>query len=174
MSTKKTRQEKRDERFKDIIRGADGKPIYTGDLYQINPGHTRSTFVIDLLIVSLCVVGSGFIDSRNAIGSFIIIIPYIVEACALFALVWNSVKVLAPVEVRAYSLDKASKAIAGASTILAIFAILGGVTSTLYLIKYTNGGEMVKSLLYVALRFCAAYSAKAYGKRYKHAEWTKI
>ena len=97
------RKKKREAKFRDIIQDTEGNIVYTGDLWRIADSEEagsgrrqRITLIAVIVVIALAVIGSGFIDSKNAIGSFYVVLPYIGEVSALFGLVWNAVKVLLP------------------------------------------------------------------------------
>ena len=99
------RKRKREAKFRDIMQDAQGNVIYTGDLWRIadskeagSGAKQRNVLIAVLFVLALTVIGSGYIDAQNAMGSVYVILPYIGEVSALFGLLWNAAKVIVPSE----------------------------------------------------------------------------
>ena len=166
---------RRDKRLRDIQLDAQGNPVYTGAVFRIagDEGKTRLYLGLGLAALAAVVIGSGCIDAAGATNSFYVILPFIGEVCALFALCWQAVKIIAGREgVRQYVYDTAKGVIPGACRVLTVFALFGLVASGCYL--WSHGfGQTVKSVAYLVLKILAAAGAERYGRAYKGLEWTE-
>ena len=175
------RREKREARLREITMGDDGRYSYTGDLWKIadseeagSGAKQRGVLIAGLFVIALAVIGSGYIDAQNAMGTFYVVFPYIGEVSALFGLLWNAAKVLVPSEVRTYALERAKPRIPGACRILTVFALAGLLFSAIYLIRYGAGeAKTADGIAYLMLKFAAAALAEWYGRRFKAADWLK-
>lgn len=175
------RKEKREARFRDIMQDAEGKVVYTGDLWKIADSEAgsgakqRGILTVVLAVIALAVIGSGCIDAKNAMGSFYVVLPYIGEVSALFGLAWNAVKVLLPSEgVRTFTLEYAGPRIAAACRILMVFALAGLMFSGIYMIRSGAGDKTMDSIAYLMLKLAAAVLAEWYVRRFRATEWEKI
>lgn len=170
------RKDRLKERYKDIIQDTAGNLIYTGESFRIagDSSKVRAVLIIWLLVIAALVIGSGCIDAAGANSAFYVILPFIGEAAALFALAWNAVKVIYGRDsVRKYVLDAANERIPGACRILAVFAGLGMILSAVYLMKHGMEGETFKSVLYPVLKLAAAAAAEYYRRIYTSVEWIR-
>ena len=174
------RKERREAKLKDIMQDAGGNIVYTGDLWRISedggPGPGRRTMLIaGLALLPVIVIGSGFIDAKNATGAFYVVLPFIGEVSALFGLAWNAVKVLLPGSgVRTYELQQASERIPAACTILMIFALTGLALSVLYLALNGAGDDMADGIAYLMLKLASAAIAGWYRRLFKTTAWEKV
>lgn len=168
---------KRNEKYKDFYVDTEGKAIYTGESFMISgeePSKLRAVLATMVVLLAAAVIGSGCIDARSAMGAFYVILPYIGEVSALFALAWHSAKVLSKAEIRSYVLDSARKTIPGASRVLTVFAGFGAIASIVYLARYGAGDEVLKSFAYISLKVAAAIMSEIYGKTFGKIQWDKI
>lgn len=176
------RKKKREAKFRDIIQDTEGNIVYTGDLWRIADSEEagsgrrqRITLIAVIVVIALAVIGSGFIDSKNAIGSFYVVLPYIGEVSALFGLAWNAVKVLLPSGgVRTSVLEHARPMIPGACRILTVFALAGLLFSGIYMMRHGAGDKMLDSIAYLMLKVAAAALAEWFCRRFNLTEWEKI
>lgn len=181
MAGKGRSKERREERLRDIMQDASGKPVYSGDLWHIadadGPGSAlrqRMLLIAGLAALALIVLGSGCIDAKNAMGAFYVVLPFVGEVSALFGLVWNAVKLILTGEgVRSYVLDRARSRIPAACRILSIFAAAGFILSILYLVLHGIGETPADSLAYLLLKFAAAIMAEWYRRSFISTVWEK-
>ena len=167
-----SRRDRVKARLRDIESDERGNMVYTGESLRAEDESGRIRFMIVLIVLAACVIGSGCIDAAGAAGSFYVIFPFIGEVSALFALCWNSVKVLAGgSKVRRYVLDNASGKIPGACRILTVFAAAGLLLSGLYLAQNGMGGEPAKSIMYLVLKLGAAVLAEVCRRIYISINW---
>ena len=176
------RKRKREAKFRDIMQDAQGNVIYTGDLWRIadskeagSGAKQRNVLIVVLFVLALTVIGSGYIDAQNAMGSVYVILPYIGEVSALFGLLWNAAKVIVPSEgVKTYSLEHARPRIPGACRILTVFALMGLLFSAIFLFRHGAGEDKTADgIAYLMLKLSAAALAEWYGRRFRATEWEK-
>ena len=174
------RKEKREARFRDIMQDAEGKVVYTGDLWKIADSESgsgakqRGILTAVLAVIALAVIGSGCIDAKNAMGSFYVVLPYIGEVSALFGLAWNAVKVLVPSEgVRTYTLEHVSPRISGACRILTVFALAGLLFSAVYFFRHGAGEKTMDGIAYLMLKAAAAALAEWFSRMFSSVSWEK-
>lgn len=169
-----THKDKLKEKYNDIIQDTEGNYIYTGETLKASPdpGKTRLLLAGWLLTLAALIIGSGCIDAAGADSAFYVIMPYIGEVAALFALTWNAVKIVAGGEkIRKYVLNTAKERIPGACRILTIFASLGLVLSALFLLRNGMEGQTAKSILYLVLKLLTAITAEYYNKLFRSIDW---
>ena len=175
------RKERREAKLRDIMQDAQGNVIYTGELWRISeddeaggPGR-RTMLIAGLALLTVIVIGSGFIDAKNATGAFYVVLPFIGEVSALFGLAWNAVKILSGKNgARTYDLQHASERIPAACTILMIFALTGLALSVLYLALNGAGDDMADGIAYLMLKLASAAIAGWYRRLFKTTAWEKV
>ena len=173
------RKERREARLRDITMDDGGRYSYTGDLWKIADSETagsaakqRVILMAMTVVLAMIVIGSGCIDARNAMGSFYVVLPYIGEVSALFALLWNAAKVLVPSEgVRTYALEHSKPRVIGACRILMVFALAGLLFSAIYLFRHGAGGKTADGIAYLLLKAAAAVLSEWYGRRFAATAW---
>lgn len=168
---------KRKEYLKDYVRGENGKYSYSGKVYlfygtesERKSAYARLLILAAVLLASI--VASGLIDAPCAIRAFYVIVPFIGEVCAFFALAWYLSKILLEgKELRGYVFETANNRIEPAATILMFFAAFGIAAAGLYLIFHGFEGEMFKSLFYLVLKGCNGILAFCFKKYYNKLQW---
>ena len=160
------------------IREEDGRLVYTGDVFRMvrRDGKTGAGrfLAAGVLPAAAFVILSGCLDTAGAADAFYVILPYIGEVCALFALVWNLLKlVMEKGKVRAFVRETVQGRIPGAAKLLALFAAAGCVMSAVYLFRNGLGGEAVKSIAYPALKVMTCAAALYYDKLFRSVIWEK-
>jgi hypothetical protein len=174
----KGKKERREARFKDIVQDVSGNVVYTGELWRISGDDSRrqkTMLAAGLTVLIITVIGSGCIDAKNAMGAFFVVLPYIGEVSALFGLVWNAIKLIAPSEgVRTYVLDHVRPRIPGACRILTVFAVAGLILSALYMMLNGTGGDLADGIAYLLLKFAAAVFAEWYRRLFISIKWDTV
>ena len=171
---------KRKDYLKEYKQGADGKFTYSGKTYKYaGTEQERLTVNRNLILLAAAllasIVISGLSDAPCAIRAFYVILPFIGEVCAYFALAWSLVKMLMEGrEMRGYVFERAHNRITPAALILMFFAIFGALAAGLYLLGHGFEGQMVKNLLYIIFKGCNALLAFCFKKYYNTLEWTVI
>ena len=167
---------RRDKKLRDIQLDAQGNPVYIGKTYRISGDDRRTRLHLGLGLAALAavVIGSGCIDAAGTTNSFYVILPFIGEVCALFALCWQAVKIIAGREgVRQYVHDAARGMIPGACRVLTVFALFGLAASGWYLWRH-GLGQAAKSIAYLVLKVLAAAGAERCGRAFRDLEWTEV
>ena len=171
---------KRKDYLKDYTQGSDGKYSYGGKSYSMAcSDQERKKTCLNLVLLAVLllasVVASGLSDARCAIGSFYVIIPFIGEVSALFALAWYLVKLLMEgKEIRGYIFETANNRIPPSCIIMIFFSALAFGTSALYLAFNGFGGEALKSMLYLALKVLNGVLAFCIKKYYNTIQWSVL
>ena len=173
-----SRRERQKEKFRDISQDERGNAVYTGAMHrhagdEAMRRRTKAGLSICLLAIAASVIGSGCIDSKGAMGSFYVILPYIGEVSAMFALMWSSAKLLGPKEIRTFVLENSGDKINGECRILTFFALAGLMFSAVFVARNGMGGETVANILYLVLKLASAVLAEFYRKTFSSAEWIK-
>ena len=171
---------KRKEYLKDSKQGEDGKYTYGGKTYKFQGTEQERlkayrNLILLAVLVLVSVAVSGLNDAPCAIKSYTVIVPFIGEVCALFALCWNLSKLLMEGrEIRGYIFEIANNRIPPAALILMAFAGLGILTAALYLAFHGFEGQITKSILHLAMKACNALLAFCFKKYYNTLQWTVI
>jgi len=166
------------EYLNDFVLNDDGGYSYTGRRYTVDRhyafyGDVYRKLLIGAIIMAACSVGSGMIDAAGATGAFYVIIPFIGEISALFAMFWNIVKLMSQGEVvKEYAFKKTNLWIPGGAAVLMFFALTGLVMSTVYIITHGFEDKVFKCFLYLALKTVIAFLAFAYKKYYNTIQWS--
>ena len=168
---------KRKDYLKDYKQSDSGKYEYSGKSYTFagTPEERKKAYAILYgltVLLTASVVGSGLIDAAGMVNTFYVIVPYIGEICALFALWWNLSKLLMEGEkIRGYIHESVKAKVDPAAIIMVFFAVCGLVMSALF--QLTNGFEdkMIKCLFYLLLKALNAVLAFLIRKYYNSLEW---
>ena len=171
---------KRKEYLKDYKQGADGSFKYSGKNYRFagteqerRAAYRNLILLAALLLASVAV--SGLNDAPCAIRAFYVIIPFIGEVCAFFALAWNLSKlIMEGREIRGYIFEIADNRIPPAALILMFFAVFGILAAGIYLVSNGFEGEVLKSILYLVFKGLNAVLAFCFKKYYNTLKWTVI
>ena len=167
------RMSRRERRLQDIHINEAGEAVYTGRMLRIsgNGGRTRLYLALGLAGLAAVVIGSGCIDAPGTTNTFYVILPFLGEVCALFALAWQAVKVIAGREgVRAYVHEAADKTVPGACRVLSVFALFGLAAALCYLLR-SGAGMSAKAVAYLVLKILAAAGAERYGRFWRGLRW---
>ena len=169
------RAQRRREKLADIVRDANGDPVYVGEEYALagDGRGQRLRFGAILAALAAAVIGSGCIDAAGANSAFYVILPLLGEVSALFALCWNAVKILTSDRLRKYTYESAGRLIPGACRVLTVFALFGLIASASHLARFGLGAQPVKSAAYPALKLLAAALAERCDRFYRDLEWEK-
>ena len=168
---------KRKEYLKDYKQGSDGRYTYSGKTYGFDGDESerkKSYLTLTAMTVVLLagIIGSGCIDAAGANGAYYVIVPFIGEVCAFFALAWNMSKLLFEGErIRGYIFETANNRIPPALLILMFFALFGMAASVLYLASHGFEGKMLKAILYIVLKGFNAVLAFIVKKYYNNLSW---
>lgn len=146
----------------DFKRTADGGYVYEGTVYRFCvPAKAQTALRVRLgfgaAAAAAAVIGSGCINAAGMSNTFYVILPFIAEVSALFALCWQTGRLLAAGEkMRAYVFEPVRRRLPLAALLLSVFALLGLLCAGVYLLLHGWEGKPFLSLLYLALKAAAA------------------
>ena len=168
---------KRKDYLKDYKQGASGNYEYGGKCYVYSGSNEERkkaylTLVGLMVLLTASVISSGLIDAAGMVNTFYVIIPFIGEVSALFALWWCISKLLMEGEkIRGYIFENANNKIPPAALILIVFALVGLAMSAVFMIFNGFEGKMLKCFLYLILKVLNAALAFFVKKFYNNLEW---
>ncbi len=171
---------KRWEYLNDYKKDSGGRYVYTGGYYTFSgTGEERkkayAVLTALLVMISAVVIGSGCINAAGMSNTFYVIIPYIFEVAALFALVWNSVKLLkSGKNIKEYNFSSAMKYISPASVMLAVFAAAGLICSAVFIILNGFDGGTFRCVLYLAAKAADVTLGLIFRKQFLNYKWEKL
>ena len=157
--------------------GADGKYIYTGDVYTLKGDYKKIYLKISVLCVllALCITGSGFINAAGMNNSFYVIIPFVAEVICLFVILWNSVRVIyAGQNVRAYIYEPGVPRITAGALAISIFAFLALVGSAVFTVLHGFEEKMLQCIIYWILELVSVPVGIALNRFVGKQEWEKL
>lgn len=174
------RKERNEAKLKEILQDAQGNLVYTGKLWCIEDSKEagsgkkqRALLIVGAVFLAVVVVGSGCIDAKNAMGAFYVVLPYIGEVSAMFAVFWSMAQITYTSEgIRTYVLEKAKARIPAACRILTISALIGLLCSSIYLIRNGAGDKTAEGIAYLMLKIAAAALSEWYRRLFKSTDWT--
>lgn len=128
-----------------------------------------------LVVIAAASVGSGCVSGAGILNTFYVILPYLGEICALFALTWYQFKLLTKgAEVRAYIYEKTQPRMAPAAVIIAFFAIVGFITSLVFSVMSGFRDGVAAAVIYLALKAVTAVAALCYRNAFQKLEWLPL
>ncbi|MBQ6608341.1 MAG: hypothetical protein IJH69_04475 [Firmicutes bacterium] len=168
---------KRKDYLKEYKQGESGKYEYGGISYTFDgtPEERKKAYLTltgIAVLLTASVIGSGLIDAAGMVNTFYVIVPFIGEVCALFAIWWNLSKLLMEGEkIRGYIFESVNNKVDPATLILIFFAVLGLAMSVVF--QVTNGfeGKMLKCFLYLFTKALNAVLAFLMKKYYNTLKW---
>lgn len=173
-------KKKRKEYLNDFKLNESGKYSYQGNFYCFagDEAQRKKAYGAQWLFfaaLAAASVASGCLSGGGITNTFYVIIPYIGEMSALFALAWNLVKLLTKGgEIREYVYQSAHPKIPVAAMLMAFFAIIGGVLSLVFSVTSGFKDGVLNAVLYVALKSVSAAVALVFRNYFNRLEWMKI
>lgn len=156
---------------------ADGKYIYTGDVYSLKGDWKKSYIKMSLLcfFAAASVVGSGFINAAGMNNSFYVIVPYVGEVICLFAVLWSSVRIVyAGSRVRAYVYEPGVSRLTAGSLALGVFSLIALVGSVVFTALHGFEGKMLQCIIYWVLKLSSSALGIAVNRFVGKLEWEKL
>jgi len=127
---------------------------------------------VNLAALAAAVFGSGFITGGGMKNSYFVILPYILEACSLFASLWYSFKLLTKgSRVRDYVYLSTQPRIAGAIVVTAFFAAAGFICSLIYIILNGFEGGVAQCIVYLVLKAVSILLALLFRNQFLKLKW---
>ncbi len=164
----------------DFKKNEEGKYEYQGSVYVFAGGDEERksayTFLWALAVLTaLFSILSGCISGAGITNTFYVIIPYLLEICALFALLWNHIKLLINRnEIKAYIYKSAHPKIPPSAMFTSFFAIAGFLLSLVFSISTGFKDGVLKAVLYLILKLLSAGGALIYRQKFLKLEWIEI
>ena len=161
----------------DFVENESGGYSYAGKRYTVDRhyafyGDVYRKLLVGAILMAIPSVGSGLIDAAGANGAFYVIIPFIGEISALFAIFWNVIRLMNQgEEVKEYAFKKSNTWIPGGAAVLMYFALTGLIMSAAYIITHGFEEKAFKCVLYLALKTVTGFLAFEYKKYYTTVEW---
>ncbi len=157
MAEKKKHKGRR-EYLNDFYRDVSGEYQYTGTIrrYQSELSWHDAALRIGVLagIIATAMIAVGLIPapSMTGMGSFYVILPYILELVGVFLSVWAAIRLIAGgEELRNYVYEATVGKIRGRLTMTAIFAISSLIGNVVFLIIKGFDGKVFLSLAVILL-----------------------
>ena len=145
--------------LREFTSNAQGEYVYTGDHYRLDGDVKKTNLRLSLLFAAslLCVIGSGFVNAAGLSNTFYVILPYVGEVASLFALGWNTLRLVrSGRRVRAYVCFAVKRRIPASALIAVIFALIGLVCSAIFLVLNGTEGKPLLCAVYLAAKLAAA------------------
>lgn len=135
---------------------ADGAYEFTGSYYQYcGDNFKKQVSLAAALEIALAavIIGSGCLNAAGLKNSFYVIIPYIGEIAALFALAWNTAKLFTKGErVKQYIYASAYPRLTPAALGLAVVSATALICSVVFIILNGAEGGVLKCVIYNVLK----------------------
>ena len=138
----------------DYKKNAAGEYVYTGRVYAVTDAKRYRLTLSALSFGAAAVaVGSGCINAAGLSNTFYVILPYIGEIAAVFALCWNTVRLLAAGrQVKAHVREALEKYLPPAALGLIVCSAAGLIASAVFLILNGTEGKPFLCGLYLFLK----------------------
>lgn len=139
----------------DYKKTAGGEYVYTGSVYVLAGDGKRFCRLLAALSFSAAaaVVGSGCVNAAGLSNTFYVILPYVGEVAAAFALCWNAVRLLAAgKQVKAYVRTALEKYLPPAALAMTVFPAISLICSGLFMILNGTEGKPVQCAVYLAAK----------------------
>jgi hypothetical protein len=157
--------------------GADGKYVFTGDLYSLKGDYKKTYLFIFLfgLALSCAVIGAGLINAAGMNNTFYVILPYMAEVICLFVILWNITRLIYSGDrVKGYVYEPVCQRILRGSVAVAVFALLALTGSVVFTALHSFEGKMLQCILYWLLKVLTAFTGIAFNRYFKKKEWEKL
>ena len=163
--------------LKEFTSDAEGNYVYTGAHYTLDGDAKRTNLRLALLFAAVfaAVLGSGLINAAGMSNTFYVILPYVGEVAAMFALGWNTVRLVKSGErVRAYVYFAVKSRLPAGALLTAAFALVGLVCSAVFLILHGSEGKPVQCAVFFVLKLVAAALGFLTYRYFKSLKWEKV
>ena len=142
---------------------AGGGYEFTGTYYRFQGQSFQKRFFLLAAVlgaIGALIVASGCLNAGGMRNSFYVIIPYIGEISACFALAWNAFKLLTKGErVKDYVYKTAYPRLPRIALAVAIFAGISFVCSLVFILLQGAEGGVLGCVLYLAFKLSIALTA---------------
>lgn len=152
------------------IRDANGEYHYVGEWFAVDGGRRALLpFTIRCALTAAAVIAAGCVDFPGMRNTAYVILPYLLSVCALFALLWNAVRLVSGGgRLKAYVWDKVQGSFLQICVLLAITAGLTIALGAAYLLTHRTelpGTAAAFFALMGAAIVCALMTRKAYSRQ---------
>ena len=157
----------------DFKKAPGGEYVWTGQVFVISgPKCATVTLAALSFAAAAAVIGSGCVNAAGMNNSFYVIIPYILEVSAVFALCWQTVKLcIAGKKIKAYIKDSAEKYLPAAALGLIASAAISVVASGVFLILNGTDGKPLLCTSYLILKVAEIILGVFIRRHIKNFEW---
>ena len=168
---------KRKEYLNDFKKSDDGSYYYGGKYYEFSGDERafKKSLILLIILIALLItiiIGSGCVSAGGMKNAFYVIMPYILEVSALFALCWYSFKMLSHGKaIKEYVYKSAHPKIPVIALILAGFSAIGLICSVIFTLINGNEGKPFEAILYPALKAVTALIAFIFNRSFKNLSW---
>ena len=158
----------------------DGKYAYEGEQYAFAGSESERKTANAKLLTLLCILiasvfGAGFLTGGGMKNSFYVILPYILEAAALFFTAWYIVKLVSKGDtLREYDYNKTVKRLPNSLPVIAFFAAAGLITSLIFSISTGFKEAAAQSVIYLVLKVLDIFLALVMRNIFIRLEWIKL
>ena len=148
---------KKREYLNDYKLTASGEYVYTGKYYTYadieSGGKRRRNLIFLSAVILFAVVASGCINSSGMNNTFYVILPYIAEVAATFALCYNVVRLAYQKnDIKAYVYKPVVKNIPDSLKSLMLFSAISFVATIVYYIIHSIKGNLDYSVAYPIIK----------------------
>ena len=156
------------------IRDANGDYHYIGVWYAVQGGKMAlAPFSVWAVLAAAAVIAAGCVNFPGMRNTAYVILPYLLLVCVLFALCWNSVKLVSGGgRLKEFVWDKVHGSIAQICAILAILSGLTAVLAGLFLAR-SGSGSIGTAAAFIALLIAAGVFALLARRAFLQQVWDK-
>ena len=156
---KKTSNKKR-AYLDDFILNEAGKYEYKGTIYKIVSEFDKNYLIRRIVLLTVCLVGAGFVPFSGSMHAFYIITPYMVEIVVLALLVYAYIQFIGSKgEIREYIFKKSVERFKPYSSLIIGNIGLTFISTMIY--SFINGFELW-AIAYVSLHVIAFISIRQF------------
>ncbi|MBQ7688476.1 MAG: hypothetical protein IJT27_04585 [Clostridia bacterium] len=160
--------------LKEYKRSVDGGYVYTGERYAPAGDGKRSIFslcVMTAVLLAAVLIG-GCVNVTGMRNTFYVILPYIGEAAALFALCWQLVRLVSGGKnVKAYVLNAVKRHLPTASLLVSVFAAAVMLAHTVFLFLDGLNDPVISCVLFYGMHAASLALGLFIRKLFLSLEW---
>ena len=156
------------------IRDANGEYHYVGDWYVLQGGQRAlAPFALWTLLAAAGVIAAGCVNFPGMMNTWYVILPYVLSAGLVFALLWQGGKLLSGRgRLKAYDYEGVQEKLSPIAGGLIFAAALTGLLGGVYLLRH-GADDALGCIAFYASLAVAALGARMAGKAWKQQVWEK-